>query len=173
MARLAELGVPVEWEDVARRAQGKVGRPHIAAALVAAGHVATVQEAFDRYLDSSAPAYVDAGSLTGVEATQLVTASGGAAVLAHPDTLRLDDAALDVYVAELARAGLRGLEVFRPDHDWERRAFYGSLCERYGLVPAGGSDYHRSGEEKGLEPGSTGSEPLPPDTLERLLPALP
>ena len=139
---------------------------------MAAGHVATVQEAFDRYLDSGAPAYVDAGSLTGVEATQLVTASGGAAVLAHPYTLRLDDGALDAYVA---RAGARGPARARGLPAGSRPGAPRVLrlaLRRYGLVPAGGSDYHRSGDEKGLEPGTIGSEPLPPDTLERLLPAL-
>ena len=61
--RLNELGYAVEWDDVARRARGRVGRPHIAAALVDAGYVESVQEAFDRLLADGQPAYVDAGSL--------------------------------------------------------------------------------------------------------------
>src|SRR4029077_299062 len=84
VARLDELGYAIEWEDVARRARGRVGRPHIAAALVDAGHVASVQEGFDRLLGDDPPAEVDAGSLGPEEAVGVVAASGGAAVLAHP-----------------------------------------------------------------------------------------
>jgi predicted metal-dependent phosphoesterase TrpH len=167
--RLVELGVPVEWEDVERRAKGQVGRPHIAEALVAAGHVATKQEAFDRYLAAGMPGYVEAGSLGPCEAVELIVRSGGAPVLAHPYSLKLDPDALAELVRDMAEAGMKGLEVFRPDHDDEQRALYSSLCERFGLVPSGGSDYHRTGDAKNVEPGDVGPWPVPDDTLERLL----
>jgi predicted metal-dependent phosphoesterase TrpH len=166
VARLNELGYAIDWEDVARRARGRVGRPHIAAALVEAGHVATVQEAFDRLLADGQPAYVDAGSLGPEEAVELVAASGGAPVLAHPYSLRLGDSALERFVARLARHGLRGLECFRPDHDDEQRAFTGRLSAQLGLVPTGGSDWH--GTPDGPDLGDSGPVPLPEDTLERL-----
>ncbi len=121
--RLNELGYAIEWEDVARRAQGRVGRPHIAAALVDAGHVRDPQEAFDRLLADGQPAYVDAGSLGPEEAVEVVAASGGAAVLAHPYTLRMTEAELERFAAGLVGHGLRGIECFRPDHDEEQRAF--------------------------------------------------
>jgi predicted metal-dependent phosphoesterase TrpH len=91
VARLNELGYKLEWEDVARRARGRVGRPHIAAALVDAGHVATLQEAFDRLLADGQPAYVDAGSLGPDEAVELVErrrAGTRAPVLAAPGRRR-------------------------------------------------------------------------------------
>jgi predicted metal-dependent phosphoesterase TrpH len=166
VARLNELGYALEWEDVARRARGRVGRPHIAAALVDAGHVATVQEAFDRLLADGQPAYVDAGSLGPEEAVELVAASGGAPVLAHPYSLRLGDAPLERFVERLAGHGLRGVECYRPDHDDAQRAFTHRLCARLGLVPSGGSDWH--GIPEGPELGDSGPVPLPEDTLERL-----
>jgi predicted metal-dependent phosphoesterase TrpH len=168
--RLGELGVPVDWSDVEARAKGQVGRPHIAEALVAAGHVETKQEAFDVWLAAGMPAYVEAGSLNPSEATELIVESGGAPVLAHPGSLKLDDDGLSVVVEEMTAAGMRGLEVYRPDHDAERRAAYLALCDRFGLVPSGGSDFHRVGPE-GLEPGNAGEVALPPDTLDRLLPS--
>jgi predicted metal-dependent phosphoesterase TrpH len=164
--RLNELGYAIEWQDVARRAQGRVGRPHIAAALVDAGHVRDPQEAFDRLLADGQPAYVDAGSLGPEEAVQVVAASGGAAVLAHPYTLRMTESELENFAAGLAGHGLRGIECFRPDHDEEQRAFTLGLCARLDLVPAGGSDWH--GRPDGLELGDVGPVPLPADTLERL-----
>ena len=82
-----------------------------------------MQEAFDRLLADGQPAYVDAGSLGPEEAVEVVAASGGAPVLAHPYSLRLGDAALERFVARLADRGLRGMECFRPDHDDGQRAF--------------------------------------------------
>jgi predicted metal-dependent phosphoesterase TrpH len=164
--RLGELGYAIPWDDVARRAKGRVGRPHIAAALVDAGHVATMQEAFDRLLADGQPAYVDAGSLGPAEAVALVAESGGAPVLAHPYTLRMGDAALERFAAHLVGHGLRGLECFRPDHDDQQRAFTRRLCSQLGLVPMGGSDWH--GRPDGLALGDVGPVPLPDDTLERL-----
>jgi 3',5'-nucleoside bisphosphate phosphatase len=166
VARLNELGYALQWEDVARRARGRVGRPHIAAALVDAGHVATTQEAFDRLLADGQPAYVDAGALGPDDAVELVADSGGAAVLAHPYSLRLADAALERFVARLAGRGLRGLECFRPDHDDGQRALTRRLSARHGLVPTGGSDWH--GLPDGPQLGDSGPVPVPEDTLERL-----
>jgi len=166
VARLNELGYAVEWDDVARRARGRVGRPHIAAALVDAGHAESVQDAFDRLLGDDRPAYVDAGSLGPEAAVELVAESGGAPVLAHPYTLRLDDVALERFVDRLARCGLRGVECYRPDHDDAQRSFTGRLCARLGLVPTGGSDWH--GYPEGPDLGDAGPVPLPADTLERL-----
>jgi predicted metal-dependent phosphoesterase TrpH len=164
--RLNELGFAVEWEDVARRARGRVGRPHIAAALVDAGHVTTPQEAFDRLLADGQAAYVDAGSLGPDAAVELVAESGGAPVLAHPYSLRLGDAALEGFVAGLVGRGLRGMECYRPDHDDGQRAFTVRLCSQLGLVPTGGSDWHGTPDGPGL--GDSGPVPLPEDTLERL-----
>ena len=113
--RLNELGYPLEWDDVARRAKGRVGRPHIAAALVDAGHVATLQDAFDRLLADGQPAYVDAGSLGPEEAVELVAASGGAPVIAHPYSLRMGDAELERFVAgSRARSARRRVLPARP-----------------------------------------------------------
>ena len=164
--RLNELGYAVAWEDVARRAKGRVGRPHIAAALVEAGHVATTQEAFDRLLADGQPAYVDAGSLGPEDAVALVAESGGAPVLAHPYSLRMGDAELERFAGGLVAQGLRGLECFRPDHDDGKRAFTRRLCLQLGLVPTGGSDWH--GRADGLELGDVGPVPVPADTLARL-----
>lgn len=168
VARLAEVGAPVAFEDVAARAGGPIGRPHLAEALVAAGHARDRQDAFDRYLADGGPAWVPHSALTPEQAVRLVADSGGAPVLAHPASLRMAPDGLAAFVQRLVAAGLRGIEVHRPDHTPERRDAYAGLARRHGLVACGGSDFHRPGE--GLEPGDTGEPPLPPDTVARLLP---
>jgi hypothetical protein len=169
--RLGELGVPVDWHDVERRARGQVGRPHIAEAMVAAGHVQTKQEAFDRFLAAGMPGYVEAGSLSPEQATTLIRESGGAPVLAHPLTLKLDVEGLAGVVHSMTEAGLVGLEVFRPDHDSVTRGAFAGLCRRFDLVPGGGSDFHRPDPE-GVEIGDAGDAGIPPDTLDRILAAV-
>ncbi len=166
---LAEAGAPVAFEDVAARAAGPIGRPHVADAVVAAGHARDRQDAFDRYLADGGPAAVPHRGPAPEEAVAMVAASGGATVLAHPASLRMDAPALSALVGRLAGAGLRGIEVHRPDHTPERRDAYAALARRHGLVAAGGSDFHRPDE--GLRPGDTGSPPLPPDAIDRLLAA--
>lgn len=167
--RLAELGAPVAFEDIAGRAAGAIGRPHIADALVGAGHARDRQDAFERYLADGGPAWVPHEGLGPQEAIGLVRDSGGAAVLAHPASLRMEARALAAFVRRLVGWGLAGMEVHRPEHTPERRAAFAELAHRNRIVAAGGSDFHRP--EDRLRPGDTGDPPLPPDAIERLLPA--
>ena len=167
--RLAAAGAPIAFDDVAARAAGPIGRPHLADALVAAGHARDRQDAFDRFLADGGPAYVPHRGLTPEEAVRLIAGSGGAAALAHPASLRMAPDALSSFVARLASAGLRGIEVHRPDHTPERRDAYAALARRHGLVATGGSDFHRPGDE--VRPGDTGTPPLPPEAVDRLLAA--
>lgn len=167
--RLAAMGAPVTFEEVAGRAAGAIGRPHVAEALVAAGHARDRQDAFDRFLGNGGPADVPHEGLGPREAIALVRASGGAAVLAHPGTLDMGAKELGAFVQRLTSWGLAGIEVHRPEHTPERRRAYAELAHRNRIVAAGGSDFHRPGES--LRPGDTGDPPLPADAIDRLLPA--
>lgn len=167
VANLAALGAPVALDDVLARAQGNVGRPHIADALVAAGHCSSRRQAFDQYLSDRGPAYVGYDAPTPTEALALIRASGGVAVLAHPASLGLPAGHLASAVQRLAARGLAGIEVHRPEHDAVRRRAYVRLARAFRLVPSGGSDYHRPGD--GVEPGDTGDPPLDPGTADALL----
>jgi predicted metal-dependent phosphoesterase TrpH len=169
--RLNGMGVDLDWDDVLDGAAGApLGRPHIAEALIRAGHVQERKEAFDLYLGDGRPAYVGSDGLGVEEGVSLVRESGGVPVLAHPGTLRLDAAHLDPFVGRLARVGLAGIEVHRPEHSPDQFAEYGALARKYDLVPSGGSDYHRSTSP--FHPGDTGNPPLPEDTLDRLMSAV-
>ena len=168
--RLNDMGVVLDWDDVLDGAAGApLGRPHIAEALMRAGHVSERKEAFDLYLGDGRPAYVGSDGLDVEEGITLVRESGGAPVLAHPYTLRLDDAHLDPFVGRLAQAGLAGIEVHRPEYSPDQFAAYGALARKYGLIPSGGSDYHRPTSPN--HPGATGDPALPEETVDRLLAA--
>ncbi len=166
VGKLNDLGVALRYEDVEALADGPVGRPHVAEALVAGGFVADRQDAFDRYLADDRPAAVPHAGLTPVEAVETVVESGGAPVLAHPNSLAMPAGALGRFVSDLASAGLVGIEVFRPEHTDADRSAFTSLADRHGLVASGGSDFHRPSDSR---LGDTGAPPLPDDTADRLL----
>lgn len=167
VARLGQAGVPVPFADVAARAGGPIGRPHLAEALVAAGHVVDCQEAFDRFLADGGPCWIPHEGLSPEAAVRLVAGWGGAPVLAHPATLRLGARHLESFVQHLAAVGLVGIEVHRPEHTPDQHAAYAALARRHRLVPTGGSDFH--GRPGDPEPGDSGWPPLPEGTLDRLL----
>jgi 3',5'-nucleoside bisphosphate phosphatase len=164
--RLADLGAPVSWEDVLARARGSVGRPHIADALVAAGHVATRADAFARYLADDGPAYIPSATLDPRQAIELVSSSGGAPVLAHPYSLRMGRETLRAFVSDLRDLGLRGIEVHRADHDAPDTAFLANLACDLDLVATGGSDFHRP--DGAVELGDTGPAPIDAAVVARL-----
>jgi 3',5'-nucleoside bisphosphate phosphatase len=150
--RCRELGAPISWEQVRRIAgNGAVGRPHIASALVEAGVVATVDEAFTReWLANGGRADVRKYELDPAEAVRLVRAAGGVPVFAHPGASKRGRTVPDRVIADLAEAGLAGLEVDHMDHDEGTRARLRALACELGLLTTGSSDYHGTRKTVGL-----------------------
>ncbi|MEU5367101.1 PHP domain-containing protein [Streptomyces sp. NPDC005925] len=146
IARLNALGVPVTWEQVCRIAgDGSVGRPHVASALVELGVVPTVGEAFTpEWLADGGRACVEKHETDPFEALRLVKAAGGVAVFAHPAAAKRGRTVPDSAIAEMAAAGLDGIEVDHMDHDPGARARLRGLAKELGLLVTGSSDYHGS-----------------------------
>lgn len=159
--KLREMGLDVTWEQVQRIAgDASVGRPHLAQALLEQGYVATISEAFDRYIGRSGPAYVEREKLTPAEAVAMIVRLGGVADLAHPADLQ----DLDALLTELKAAGLSALEVFYKDYPPATVERLEAAARRHGLIPLGGSDYHGIfGREEPL-PGGMAS-PLPDESI--------
>lgn len=138
--RLVDQGVEVSFESVVETAGEEVsslGRPHLARVLVDAGHVDTIPEAFDRYIGNDHAAYVPTRLLTPEESIGLIHGAGGLAVWAHPPLHLLDD-----FLPDLVKAGLDGLEVFRPGVLRSKERLLLGRAQGYGLVVTGGSDWH-------------------------------
>lgn len=134
---LEEAGYSVTLQGVlALAGEGAVGRSHVARALLEAGDVDTMEEAFRRLIGRDAPFYVEKRLLKAAEAVDLIHRGGGAAVLAHPGVS--GDGAL----VELADAGLDGVEAYHAEHTESQRQHYVALARRLGLVATGGSDFH-------------------------------
>ena len=142
--KLQELGVPVTWERVAEIAgDGAVGRPHIATAMVEAGVVDTVSDAFTaEWIAGDGRAYVDKHELNPFDALRLIKGAGGVAVFAHPLAVKRGRCVPESAVAALAEAGLDGIEADHMDHDPATRAHLHGLAAELGLLATGSSDYH-------------------------------
>lgn len=149
LTKLAELGVGITEAEVLAQVgdSPSVGRPHIADALVAAGHVRDRREAFDRYLADGGPAHVERYAVDLEEALRLVRGAGGAAVIAHPWGRSTRDVLTPDLLAGLAsRHGLDGIEVDHQDHDPAVREELRALAADLGLLATGSSDYHGTGK---------------------------
>jgi predicted metal-dependent phosphoesterase TrpH len=160
VAKLQELGVPVTWERVAAIAgDGSVGRPHIATALVELGVVDSVSDAFTtRWLANDGRAYVPKHELDPFDAVRLVKGAGGVTVFAHPGAHKRGATVPEAVIAELAAAGLDGVEVDHMDHDAPTRARLRALAAETGLLATGSSDYHGSRKTCGLGEFTTDPE---------------
>jgi predicted metal-dependent phosphoesterase TrpH len=168
---LAGLGAPIDMAGVRARAGGSIGRPHLADALVVAGHATDRTDAFARYLGDDGPAYVPHQLFDPPSALKMVAEAGGIASLAHPASLRLGMGGLEAYTARLRHLGLWGIEVHRAEHTPEQRDGFARIAGRLGLVATGGSDYH--GPDLGRNDlGETGTPPLPPGVADLIHRAL-
>ena len=161
MARmLAADGTGVTWERVQELADGTVGRPHVAAALVEQGHIASVAEAFTPdWIGDHGRYWVAKTELDVLDAIALVVGAGGVPVFAHPAASSRGRTVGDDAIAEMAAAGLVGLEVDHVDHNGHSRQALADLAAHLGLASTGSSDFH--GENKQVQLGAyTTSQPV-------------
>lgn len=164
--RLQDLRMPIDFERVKRLADGAIGRPHVARAMIERGYVASVEEAFDRWLGMGKPGYMPSEKLTAQQAIAMIRDASGVASWAHPEwpdgprRFRPTEETL----RQLVDAGLGGIEVHYYEHTPETSARILALAQRYDLIPTGGSDYHGP-EVRDVELGSVA---VPEETVGRL-----
>jgi 3',5'-nucleoside bisphosphate phosphatase len=167
LAKLADLGFAIDIHDV-RAAAGDTaayGRPHIADALVARGFFPSRDEVFAELLNTGRPAYVDRYAAPLEEMIELVTAAGGATVIAHPWGRRSPGAMGEQGLARLAGLGLAGLEVDHQDHSPAIRTELRRIARDLDLVVTGSSDHHGTGKKN----HELGVNTTAPAEFERLL----
>jgi predicted metal-dependent phosphoesterase TrpH len=160
---LNEHGISISWERVREIAQGTVGRPHVARALMEAGYVQSIGEAFDRYIGKGCIGYVPRYHLSPVDATRLIDSANGLPVIAHPLTLP-GLPTLREWLPELCAAGMVGLETYYGPYTEADERELRALAHEYNLIPTGGTDFHGPG----IHPTPLGGRHVPYEAVERL-----
>lgn len=160
--KLAALGYPIELPEM--RGGVAPGRPHLAKALVKAGHARSPQEAFMRWLGDNGPAYVCYEKFSAPEGIKLLRECGAVPVWAHPYLFR--GGTVEEMLPILVAAGLMGLEVYHPCHTPSQVQKLEQSCRQWNLLKTGGSDYHGPSEGTGKETISLNQLQLPLDILE-------
>lgn len=163
--RLASHGIVLDAEAILQPAfadrSKSVGRPWIARALMAAGHVASVSDAFNQWLSQGQPAFVPRIGASPEEVFARIHQAGGLVSLAHPGLTAIDER-----IPGYAAAGMDAIEVYHSDHDEATTARYLALARQLDLAITGGSDFHADTEHGG---GGPGSASLPREDYVRLL----
>jgi predicted metal-dependent phosphoesterase TrpH len=163
VARLADLGINIDWERVLALASGgTIGRPHIAQAMLERGYIASLQEAFTKYIGNECIAYVERKKLTPTEAVELIIKANGWSFLAHP----ADIEHLDSFAHQLKQIGLAGIEIYSPNYSPSKIARLEALAKKHDLITSGGSDYHGLDNTIGADIGSVD---LPQEAVEQLI----
>jgi predicted metal-dependent phosphoesterase TrpH len=165
LRRKAADGLPVDPDALlgGLSPDAPAGRPHLARALVSAGVVESIEEAFHRFLNNAGPYYTGRADTDVRTAVRMVRAAGGVPVLAHAAARRRGPVVTPAVIAELAAEGLAGVEVDHPDHTGDERAALRDLAGALGLLITGSSDYHGANKTVSL-----GQETTDPEVLERI-----
>jgi 3',5'-nucleoside bisphosphate phosphatase len=160
VARLNQLNVPLEANAVFELANCRSpGRPHVARALVDAGLVGSLDEAFDRFLKKNRPAWVPKHKMSAAHAIELIHQAGGVAVMAHPGLNRTDEV-----IPAMVEDGLDGIECFHTKHSSVTSDYYLEIANRFHLLITGGSDCHGHSKDKPV----MGTVRLPYEHVQKL-----
>ena len=144
--RLNELGIPISLDEVREEAGDvQLGRPHIAQMMIRKGVVSSIDEAFDQFLGTDKPAYVDKYRVKCSKAIKAIRGAGGIPVLAHPSLLEYEsENQLDDIIGQLKQMGIQGVEVYYTLHTADQIRLFAELAQRHDLLMTGGTDFHGS-----------------------------
>ncbi|HTI13934.1 MAG TPA: PHP domain-containing protein [Dictyobacter sp.] len=161
--QLNEHGIHIRWERVHELAQGSVGRPHVARALMEAGYVQSIPEAFEKYIGNGQVGYVPRYKLTPEDAVCFICSANGLPVIAHPLTLPGLEK-LREWLPDLCAAGMVGLETYYGPYTEEEEQQLLALAHEFSLIPTGGTDFHGPG----IHPTPLGGRHVPYEAVKQL-----
>jgi predicted metal-dependent phosphoesterase TrpH len=174
LKKLNRLGFRLMWDDIKKQAgRDVVGRPHIAAALVACGHVKSKTEAFDLLLAKGRPGYIERERYPAEECIELIHHAGGVSVLAHPATIALPDDKLRTLIGKLKDCGLGGIEVYYAEHRPENIRKFSTWAGELDLICTGGTDFHGTNSPDLKLGTGFGQLRVPDEALDQLKAAVP
>ena len=169
--RLNELGISITLDEVRKEAgEGQLGRPHIAQLMVKKRVVASIDEAFDQFLGTGKPAYVDKQRVECFKAIEIILNAGGVPVLAHPGLLDYKtENQIDELIGKLKKAGIQGVEVYYSGHTPDQTRLYAALAQRHDLLMTGGSDFHGAIQPEIKMGSGQGDLIVPYELFEKLI----
>jgi len=170
--RLNKLGFDISMDDIIKEAgiDGQVGRPHIARVMIKKGFAASISDAFNQYLATGKPAYVDKYRVECHKAIEMIINAGGIPVLAHPVLLHMQSKeSLEQFISTLTEMGLKGIEVYYSEHTPKDVAYYENIAQKNGLIMTGGSDFHGSLKPTIKMGSGTGNLSVPYAVYEKLI----
>lgn len=139
---LEKAGLPVDYRQIqAQAGEGFINRVHFAKAMMAAGYVSSVPEAFSRYLREEQGLFVPAKRMDALEVIDFLLSVKALPVLAHP-FLSLSLEELLLFLPQAKTRGLGGMETRYAKFNQEQTELAAALAQRYTLLESGGSDYH-------------------------------
>jgi predicted metal-dependent phosphoesterase TrpH len=162
MVQRMSRDLDITWADVLEHVDSAatVGRPHLADALVANGVVSSRDEAFSTLLHARSPYYLPHYAPEALRVVELIRNAGGVAVMAHPRAGRRGRLVTPADIAELADAGLAGLEVDHRDNAPDDRRILRELAADLDLLITGSSDYHGAGKQNRIAENTTSAPVL-------------
>lgn len=170
---LNRMGFELTLNEIRRDAgECQLGRPHIAKQMIKKGFVQSVSEAFDNYLATGQPAYVDKYRVDCDRAIEVILNAGGIPVLAHPVLLNIKDDVLEKLVICLKKMGLKGIEAYYPEQTPDLIARYTEIANRHGLLITGGTDFHGSIKPEIKMGSGRGNFSVPYELYEKLISSL-
>ena len=171
LKRLNKLGISLTLDEVREEAgEGQLGRPHIAQLMITKGIVSSLDEAFDNFLGSGKPAYVDKYRIECFKAIKIIVVAGGIPVLAHPGLLHIDnDSQFENLIANLKKIGIQGVEVYYSEHDADQTRLFAELAQRHNLLKTGGTDFHGAIQPEIKMGSGKGNLFVPYELFEKLI----
>ncbi len=168
--RLQELEIAITLEEVMAVGRSMTGRPHFARVLMEKGYVSTLQEAFDKYLDESAEAFVEREEPTLGEGIRRILDGGGVPSIAHPVRLgRRTPQQEEDLLRQMGKMGLLAVEAYHSDHGPREQERYQLVARKYGLAVTGGTDFHGDNKpDVRLGTGRENNVAVPNKVLDRV-----
>jgi predicted metal-dependent phosphoesterase TrpH len=171
---LSGLGIEITFDELRNLAEdSQLGRPHIARLMVKKGYVQSIDAAFDQYLGHGKPAYVDRFRFGCEDTIRIILDAGGIPVLAHPMLLGIQQYEIfEDLIAVLTEMGMRGIEVYYPEHTRNLVAYYTRLAHHHDLLITGGTDFHGDINPEIQMGSGTGDLYIPYKLYEKLISSL-
>lgn len=150
-----KIGISITLDEIKKYAIGTVvGKPHFAKVLIEKGYIKNVEEGFEKFFNKEPFKNIKRKTDSPEQIIKLIKNSGGIAVLAHPQTLELEQEELEETILMLKNYGLDGLECYHSKQTDEEMKYFKLLTQKYNMLMTLGSDYHRAVEISNIEIGS-------------------